>query len=103
MEDIVIVNLKTFKGECERVDRSSILGNPFHIGKDGTREEVIEKYRVRLWRELKHGNFEITTELERLLWNWIDNGILILGCWCVPKPCHVEVIVNCLKWMKSRA
>lgn len=31
--------------ECIRIDRTSIFGNPFIIGPDGSREEVIEKFR----------------------------------------------------------
>ena len=43
-----IVNLKNEKCDV-RIDRSSVLGNPFKVGRDGNREEVIRKYREYLW------------------------------------------------------
>ena len=43
------------------VQRSSPWGNPYHIGRDGTREEVIEKFRKlaysagqKVWRNRVH-------------------------------------------------
>jgi len=43
----VVVNMKTDPYDV-RIDRKSRWGNPFIIGKDGTREEVIERHRVWL-------------------------------------------------------
>lgn len=34
--------------DCVYIGRPSKWGNPFAIGKDGTREEVVEKYRIYL-------------------------------------------------------
>ncbi|MBC8737330.1 DUF4326 domain-containing protein [Paraburkholderia sp. UCT31] len=48
----------------------SIFANPFRIGKDGTRDEVVEKHRV--WLPTQPG---IMARLEEL------RG-LRLGCWC---------------------
>ena len=45
---ITIVNKKTFKGNGIYIGRPSVLGNPFKIGADGNRHEVIEKYRKYL-------------------------------------------------------
>ena len=41
------------------VGRPTPLGNPFVIGVDGTRAEVIEKYRTWILHELDWGNEEI--------------------------------------------
>jgi len=49
---IKIVNRKTHCGEGVYIGRPSLLGNPFQIGRDGTREDVIAKYRVWLWRRI---------------------------------------------------
>ena len=39
-ESMKIVNLK-YNRDCIKIDRSTIFGNPFRIGIDGDREEVI--------------------------------------------------------------
>lgn len=64
------------------VGRPSIWGNPFHIGKDGTREEVIEKYRVYL-----QSKPNLLRKISRL------KGKHLL-CWCAPKPCHADVLLE---------
>ena len=55
----VVANIKTDKRLIEwakskrlyvLIGRPSIWSNPYVIGKDGTREEVIEKYRSWLWQ-----------------------------------------------------
>ena len=43
--------------------KGSVLGNRFKIGRDGSREEVIEKYRRWLWKEIKKGNERLIEEL----------------------------------------
>jgi hypothetical protein len=62
------------------IDRGTIWGNPFILSNDGTREEVIEKYK---WYY----------ELKPSLQSRID--ILrgkVLGCWCYPESCHGNVL-----------
>lgn len=61
------------------IGRPSKWGNPFEIGKDGTREEVIEKYRH--WVSSQKLPFE---ELKGK----------VLGCWCAPKACHGDILME---------
>lgn len=73
---------------CEKDDydvyigRPSKWGNPFISGKDGTRKEVIEKYRV--WLLDQPDLMSSLPELEGK----------ILGCWCKPKSCHGDVLAD---------
>lgn len=67
------------------VGRPSVWGNPFVSGRDGTREEVIEKYRK--WIE---GRPHLVQKLEKL-----NPAALI--CWCAPLPCHADVLVELLE------
>jgi len=67
------------------IGRSSKFGNPFTIGKDGTREEVIEKYEKYL-----RGNKELMDSI-------IDLDGKVLGCWCKPKACHGDIIIKVIK------
>jgi hypothetical protein len=64
------------------IDRSSKWGNPFIIGKDGTREEVIEKYRRYIMSNESLRNSVKELENKRL------------GCHCSPKACHGDVLID---------
>lgn len=65
-----------------RICRPGQWGNPFHIGRDGTREEVIEKYRE--W---------ILTRPKLLIQLQFLKGKR-LGCVCAPLACHGDVLVE---------
>lgn len=64
------------------VGRPSKWGNPFTIGRDGTREQVIETYRLWLMRgnPLLHDIHELKGKT--------------LACWCAPKACHADVLLD---------
>lgn len=70
------------------IGRGSTFGNPYVIGKDGTREEVIEKYRKWFYKKLNNDRFRKEVELLR--------GKK-LGCFCKPLACHGDVIVEYLE------
>lgn len=66
----------------------SLWGNPWHIGKDGTRDEVIERFSKYFHARLKiDKDFQEKTEELR--------GKTLL-CWCKPKRCHCDVIAEYL-------
>ncbi|MEU4366793.1 DUF4326 domain-containing protein [Micromonospora chersina] len=60
----------------------SPLSSPYRPGPDGTRDEVIEKYRAYLL-----GRPDLLALLPDLRGRR-------LGCWCVPERCHAEVIAE---------
>lgn len=64
------------------IGRPSKWGNPFTIGKDGTRREVIDKYEQYI-RNQPH----LMTDIKEL-----QNKTL--GCWCKPRACHGDVLVK---------
>lgn len=70
------------------VGRPSPLGNPFVIGKDGDRDAVIAMYKEYLDTAVASRDPAICTAL---LGIQEDQAI---ACFCAPKPCHVEVIVD---------
>lgn len=79
----------------------SPLANPYVIGKDGTRDEVVEKYRQWLWVQVQNNNLAFT-ELKRLSLGARKNNSLTLMCWCKEnEKCHGDVIISCLNWMES--
>ena len=57
-------------------------GNPFVVGRDGDRKEVLRKYRRWLM-----GQPELLARIPELCGK-------ILGCWCKPKACHGDVLAE---------
>lgn len=78
------------------VGRPSPLGNPFVIGKDGTREEVIAKYREWFYDYAVHTP-RVQKELDRLVKLHALSGSLCLLCYCHPLACHADVIKEYLE------
>ena len=70
------------------IGRGSMWGNPYRIG-ELSRREVIDKYREWLLNQIE--NDCITYEDVLQLTN------KRLGCFCAPKPCHGDVIVEVFK------
>lgn len=79
-----IVNLKFIK-ECDvYCGRGGPFGNPFVIGRDGSREEVLIMYGVYLKKHkalIRRAQRELVGR--------------VCGCFCVPEPCHVEILIGC--------
>jgi hypothetical protein len=99
---VTVVNVGDFRGAMVKISRPNVLGNPYHIGKDGTREQVIAKYRVWLWERVKERG-PVYEKLVEILDAEDLFGEVTLGCHCTPLPCHGDVIVKCLAWLKTQA
>ena len=59
--------------------------NPYKVGKDGSREVVITKYKTFILNKIKNGELNIE-----------DLRGKNLGCWCWPAPCHGNVLIELL-------
>lgn len=81
-----IVNLKR-SPTCDyvRIDRGTIWGNPFVIGPDGSRDDVIAKYDK--WIRSQPALLARLPELKGRT----------LACWCHPKRCHGSVLLKLMK------
>lgn len=79
-----IVNLRESPSCDIRIDRSSKWGNPFRIGPDGGRSDVILKYSQ--WIQHQDHLLRALSELDGK----------VLGCWCKPFPCHGDVLLSLL-------
>jgi hypothetical protein len=79
---------KTRVVNCRREESDLFIGrpskwhNPFHIGPDGSREQVLAKYRQWIIRQ------------PRLLRDIHSLRGKVLGCNCPPLPCHGEVLAE---------
>ena len=61
----------------------SPFSNPFKIGRDGTREDVLEKFEALMRQRLEvspHLLFELKGKT--------------LGCWCKPDTCHGDILMK---------
>jgi hypothetical protein len=63
------------------IGRPGPWGNPFILGRDGDRQQVIEKYRAWLLAQP-----ELVARAQRELVG------KVLGCWCAPLTCHGDVL-----------
>ena len=66
------------------IGRPGPWGNPFEIGRDGTRAEVVEKYRA--WIVNQGALLARLPELRGK----------VLGCFCAPAACHGDVLIELL-------
>ena len=66
--------------------KSSPFCNIFKIGRDGTREEVTQKYQQYITEKIKNEP-ELKNEL-------ISMKGKNLGCWCKPEPCHGDYLLQ---------
>ena len=94
MSETKLINYRTYnldRSEVIPIDRRTIFGNPFFIGIDGNREDVIEKYRKQFYKKLITDKFyQEVCQLKGC----------ILGCWCTPLPCHGDVIIEYLEGLE---
>ena len=63
------------------IGRPSKWGNPFVIGRDGNRDEVVRKY------------LDYILESENLLNDLHELKGKNLGCYCAPELCHGDVLI----------
>jgi hypothetical protein len=85
---VVFINKKRYPAN------SSVFANPYKIGKDGTREEVICKYKEYLINKLNNDS------------SLVDKLVSLkgknLGCWCYPEYCHGNVLLELIdKYSKA--
>ena len=65
------------------VGRPTKWGNPYVIGKDGSREDVIRLYRTFIEGLVAAGRRDVSELRGR-----------DLVCWCAPLPCHADVLLE---------
>jgi len=81
-----------------KVDRTTPFGNPFIVGRDGTREEC-----VRLHKLLLAGLVALTTKATPAEQQAHRNAVINnaqtmrgknLACWCHGSPCHADTLLE---------
>lgn len=83
MTETRVVNIRN-EGCDVFIGRPSKFGNPFKIGRDGTREQVITKFGA--WARLRVKTDSTWAEHVKSL------AGKTLGCYCAPLACHGDVL-----------
>lgn len=76
-----VVNLRVASYD-RYIGRPSQWGNPFEIGKHGTRDQVIDRYLDWLYTQ------------PQLLDQLVALKGCTLGCFCAPKRCHGDILAE---------
>jgi len=80
---------------------ASPLHNPFRIGEDGSRDEVVAKYHRHLKGRILDGDRPTLYLLRMILEMAKDNVPVELCCYCKPAKCHGDVVKAALLWMAN--
>ena len=94
MDKIQILNLRHTKPVNPwdvKVDRSSVLGNPFVMETEAERDEVCERYS-KYFEIMMQNKSAAWEEINNLCNVYLKHKQLNLFCWCAPKKCHAETI-----------
>ena len=76
------MNIRNTRDFDVYIGRGTKWGNPYKIGLDGTRSQVIAKFEAYLIE-----NEELMKEVKRLKGK-------TLGCHCAPRACHGHVLAR---------
>ena len=89
-------NKKPIQPYDVRVDRQSILGNPFFMKDETYRDNVCNKYQMYFDKQIIDTDTtfakEFQNELQKIINIYKEHKKLRLFCWCNPKRCHAETI-----------
>lgn len=100
------VNEEDYEGDnVYLIHRPFILSNPYTHIKDKqtkalyvvkSREEAIEKYSH--YFDVMYGrNIEFTKTIDEIYNKYIKGEEIYLGCYCYPKSCHGDIIIQKIK------
>lgn len=68
--------------------REGPLANPFVLTRESERSRVLAQYREWLAEQVAGDNREVVAALANLA------ADATLGCWCVPRACHCDTIIE---------
>ena len=108
MSGIHVYNITTEEHNGDNVfycGRGSVLGNPYTDIKDKstkalyvvkTREEAIEKYS-HYFDIMCNSNLSFKSAVDEIYEKYKNGDDVWLGCYCKPKSCHCDIIVDKLR------
>jgi hypothetical protein len=85
LEITIVVNKDRGDAYDVYIGRGTIWGNPYQIGPNGDREEVIRKFSY----DFDRGFLKFSDNLEKNIYKLKGK---VIACHCKPYPCHGDVI-----------
>lgn len=76
--------------------RPSTLGNQYPLKSESERSQVLQQYREWLLFMVADNDEPVMDALRELKEN------SVLGCWCKPKACHCDIIIEVWNDLKAR-
>lgn len=87
-----VVNVKhARRGSYAYIGRPGSLGNPFVMHRESDRARVIDEFREWFYIKVEHD-----PEFREMVLALKGQD---LGCWCAPRACHGDVI---LEWLEAQ-
>lgn len=80
---VAVYHINNAPNDALYIGRGSLAGNPYKIGRDGTRDEVCDKYKARL---------EDNPALKAVIISYCKGRNL--KCFCKPKRCHGDYLLR---------
>ena len=78
-----------------KIDRSTKWGNPFVVGKDGTRAECIELYKCFVAGNAATKRKDVLASRELVASSAYELRGKNLACWCpMDGPCHADILLK---------
>jgi hypothetical protein len=83
--------------------KTSPLSNPYFISKVLKRDEAIALYKRFVWQSIKRYRDELIVDgiMDELIKISKSNNAELV-CYCKPLPCHGDVIINAVEWLKTQ-
>lgn len=93
MSQTIVVNVKKGDKADVYIGRPGPFGNPYVIGPDGDRDEVIRLFKIYFYDRLKMDP----------AWKAKVDALegQIIGCFCKPQACHGDIIAEYLNTPRS--
>lgn len=93
-----VVNLRKDKFDVY-IGRGSKWGNPFRIGIDGNRREVIDKYEEWLLGVMSAPDGSHAPSLDEAR---AELKGKVLGCFCKPRACHGDILIRLVDFEEDK-
>lgn len=83
--------------ETHYVGRPTPLGNPFVMKTEDDRDRVCDLYAQWFEEKISSSDVEVKKQIDAIVCDGSQSGVIRLGCYCSPKRCHADTIAKYLR------
>lgn len=89
------------------VTRVTKWGNPYVVGRDGTRAECVDRYETLVEAAIRSLDYTAPTRAEQAVVeavrrDWHELAGHNLACFCRGAPCHADPLINAIRKQELR-